>query len=137
MPENNKRIVRVGSLPFYEIEQSAERIFVTIREVNNPNREVEVLDSVIPMLIEALQALQGTSIPDGKLNRANAAGGHSDSTQRRTGSDATICEYQCPGCYGTGQSVVGEICEHCDGTGRKTVKASSEMPISFRFGAVV
>jgi len=34
MPEN-KRIIRAGSFPLYEIVQSTDRLSVTIRESNN------------------------------------------------------------------------------------------------------
>jgi hypothetical protein len=60
MPEN-KRIIRAGSFPLYEIAQSGDKLFVTIRESNNPNREIELLSSVVPMIIEALRQVSRES----------------------------------------------------------------------------
>lgn len=60
MPEN-KRIIRAGSFPLYEIVQSNDKLFVTIREPNNSNRGIKVLSSVVPMIIEALQQVSRDS----------------------------------------------------------------------------
>jgi hypothetical protein len=51
-------VISAGSNPVYEVVVSEDRQTVTIREADNPERNIELISSVVGTLISVLQKLR-------------------------------------------------------------------------------
>lgn len=56
MPETIE-VIKAGSREIYEVVKSEDGLKITIREAGNHDRKIELISSVLPTLIQALQKM--------------------------------------------------------------------------------